>query len=857
MKHELLLPVGNMEMAQAAVHHGADAIYMGVPGFNARGRSMDFSLEQMRSIIDFAHLHGVRAHLAWNVVIFEEELSACEDLFTQILQLHPDAIIVQDLGLARRLRQLAPEQILHASTQMTVTNEYAIQALKELNIRRYVLGRENSLKDIQWIRQKTSEELEVFVHGALCVSYSGQCFTSESLGGRSANRGQCAQSCRFEYEMFVDGQKTNLGAKKYLVSPQDLCGLRQIPQLMSSGVQSFKVEGRLKAPAYVAAAARAYRYVIDQTLLGNVLQEKKFQDLENKMATTYSRGFYPGWLNGVAHQELVNGTYGSHRGLACGSVIGWQGKYLKVKLTVDSLKPGDGLMFVDPSGRMEDTGTFIFESQKKDSFWLLGFQAQFAQDKIVPGMQIYWNHDAGLKKELQQGMDDRRLQKKVPAIWKINAQLGQPLTLQLEVLHAQVQGSTASALQVARTQGLTEESVKAELSSLGGTSFQFDQLQALGDQNLAQMFSQPMFLSHRELKELRQKLVAEAQSLILGKNLEGTVVKSSSSDLSLKEDMPVSTMNSDSRSSTEFHLLLRNKDQVQTLLSDASLVQSLLQEIPTTVFLDFEFGRDEEPSLKSLQQAGFNAGMATTRILKPEEDRHLKRILKMQPDAILIRNLGAFQFFQNEKYPGKLHADFSLNVSNHWTANELLKMGFDSLTCSYDLNAQQVADLIQATSAKKMVVTLHQYMPSFHMEHCVFAAFLSQGNSFRDCGKPCEKHSLELKDQFGNRHFIKADQECRNTMYHAKAQTALLHAEAWKNQGLGAFRFEALNEQGSSLLEKIQTYVEFFRNPAAAASLISILGASEKYGLGSGTMEHAHRYKSRKNDGTNGRVFKD
>ncbi len=525
MKYELLLPVGNMEMAQAAVHHGADAIYMGVPGFNARGRSMDFSFEQMKSIIDFAHLHGVRAHLAWNVVIFEEELTSCEALLPEILQLHPDAIIVQDLGLARRIRQMAPNQILHASTQMTVTNHYTIQALRDLNLRRFVLGRENSLQEIALIKQNTTEELEVFVHGALCVSYSGQCFTSESLGGRSANRGQCAQSCRFEYEMLVDGQKKNLGSKNFLVSPKDLCGLRQIPELMSLGVNSFKVEGRLKTPAYVAAAAKSYRYVIDQTIAGNVFKEEDFQKLEQQMATTYSRGFYSGWLNGVAHQELVDGTYGSHRGWLCGEVVGWQGKFLKVQLNVDSLQPGDGIMFVDPLGKKEDAGTFIFESQKRNGFWLLGFQAQFSQEKVIPGMKIYWNHDAGLKKELQQGMDDRRLQKKVPARWKVQAGLGHPLTLQLQVLHATVQGSTISSLQPARNQGITVDSLKEELSSLGGTSFKFLDLQGMEGQSLEDLFSQPMFLSHRELKELRQKLVAEAQGLLTSKNLEGTLVQ--------------------------------------------------------------------------------------------------------------------------------------------------------------------------------------------------------------------------------------------------------------------------------------------------------------------------------------------
>ena len=201
---ELLLPVGSLEMALAAIHNGADAIFVGTPGFNARGRSYDHSLDELAEIIKQCHLHGVCVNLALNIVIFENELSEVAALLAKILPLKPDALIVQDLGLAKLIREMAPTQPIHASTQMTVTNHEAINFLDDLKMKRFVLGRENSLSEIKLIRAQTDKELEVFVHGALCVSYSGQCFTSESIGGRSANRGQCAQSCRFSYEMIVD-----------------------------------------------------------------------------------------------------------------------------------------------------------------------------------------------------------------------------------------------------------------------------------------------------------------------------------------------------------------------------------------------------------------------------------------------------------------------------------------------------------------------------------------------------------------------------------------------------------------------------------------------------------------------------
>ena len=227
---ELLLPVGNMEMALAAIHNGADAIYLGFPQFNARGRSHDFEIQELRDIIEVCHLYGVRAHLAFNILIFPHEIEAVIKGLEAVLPLKPDALIIQDLGLAKLVREMAPDQVIHASTQMTVTNHEAIHLVEDLNFRRFVLGRENSLSEIKQIEQATDKDLEVFVHGALCVAYSGQCFTSESIGGRSANRGQCAQSCRFGYEVFVDGKPKQLTDKKYVVSPSDLCGIAEIPE---------------------------------------------------------------------------------------------------------------------------------------------------------------------------------------------------------------------------------------------------------------------------------------------------------------------------------------------------------------------------------------------------------------------------------------------------------------------------------------------------------------------------------------------------------------------------------------------------------------------------------------------------
>ena len=334
---EILAPVGTFDMCQAAVHNGADAIYVGMPHFNARGRTTDFSSEELEHIIYFCHTNGVKVFIACNVLIFESELAEVEKILREIIPLGPDAFIVQDIGLVRLIKKIAPKQVVHASTQMTVTCSKAIELTSDLNISRYVLAREVSIPEITKIRKETDKELEVFVHGALCVSYSGQCLTSESEGGRSANRGQCAQSCRMDYKIVVDGEVKDLGEKRYLVSPQDLCGIEDVGRLIEAGVDSFKIEGRLKSPEYVASTVRNYKEVSTEVFSGRKVADLKRR--ENELSLTFARGHFNGWLDGVNHQKLVDPRFSRPQGIYLGKVVGVNNASIEVA-TSEELRPG-------------------------------------------------------------------------------------------------------------------------------------------------------------------------------------------------------------------------------------------------------------------------------------------------------------------------------------------------------------------------------------------------------------------------------------------------------------------------------------------------------------------------------------
>jgi putative protease len=285
-------------------------------------RADNFRAEELPEIVEYLHRYGVRGFVTFNTLIFTDELQHAAQTLIQLEQAGVDAIIVQDVGLARLAREVAPELELHASTQMTITSPEGLKLARELGITRAVLARELSLREL--MRFPTADfPVEVFVHGALCVAYSGQCLTSESLGQRSANRGECAQACRLPYQLLVDGRQKDLGDKRFLLSPQDLAGIDEIPELIRLGVASFKIEGRLKSPEYVAAVTRVYRNAIDRAVEA-LSSEEEVATASAKdrysLEMTFSRGLFSGWLHGVNHQRLVNWRCGKKRGSFVGFV---------------------------------------------------------------------------------------------------------------------------------------------------------------------------------------------------------------------------------------------------------------------------------------------------------------------------------------------------------------------------------------------------------------------------------------------------------------------------------------------------------------------------------------------------------
>jgi U32 family peptidase len=792
---ELLAPAGDWEALRAACANGADTVYFGLSAFNARHRAANFTPDELPKVIEFLHARNVRGFVTLNILIYSDELGDVAKYVRLTAESGADAVIVQDLGLARLMARMAPGLHVHASTQMTLTEPRGVEWARErLNIRRAVLARELSVADIRKVAEQSSVPLEVFVHGALCVAYSGQCLTSEALGGRSANRGQCAQACRLPYEMVVDGEVRDLGERAYLLSPQDLAGHEFVADLIDSGVISFKIEGRLKGPHYVAATTKAYREAIDAAAVQRpfVIDADQKRDLQQ----TFSRGFTPGFLEGPNHQRLVQGRFPKSRGLFVGTVRGVSRRGVRVELTDNDpsiLAPGDGVVFdmgrpedKEPGGRIWQASEFQVPGSKFQVE--IAFESSVDLSAICIGAKVWKTDDPVMKKRLERTYVGDPIARRAPVSMTLEGDIGEPLRLRL----SDAEGREASAewpgpIEKARKQSLTPEALREQLDRLGDTPFELATIDC--------RLPIDAMVPRSVLNELRRQAVA---ALVSKREAASRVEVADQLDQWRAE---ISSRNSGLRTQDSgLTVLARTMDQLEAVLAHK----------PAMVYCEFEDVRRYKDAVPLARAACVPIGLATLRILKPGEEGFLKPILQAEPDAILIRNLGAMLYFREFAPHIEQISDFSMNVANELTADLLMREGFSRIVPSYDLSWDQFTALVRRSNPDWYEPVIHQHMPMFHNEFCTFAAFLSTGTNHTNCGRPCDRHKVDLRDRAGAQFPVVADAGCRNTVYNAVPQSAAEYVGRMRALGLRRFRVELLREtpeQVGPLLEAYQRVI--------------------------------------------------
>ena len=798
---ELLAPAGDWECVRAAVANGADAVYFGLPRFNARMRAENFTEADLPEVVRFCHNHGVRAYVTFNVLIFTDELP---DAVAQLRLLEAagvDAIIVQDVGLADLARRLTPRLRVHASTQMTITSPEGVEFAAELGVKRTVLARELSLREFEKF-DPSKMPLEVFVHGALCVAYSGQCLTSESLGQRSANRGECAQACRMPYALVVDGAVRDLGDKRYLLSPQDLAAVREIPSLVALGIKSFKIEGRLKSPEYVAAVTAVYRKAINAAL--DDQPREPTEDDWYRLEMTFSRGLYPGWMHGVNHQELVGARYGKKRGPFAGRITHVGRDHIELDAAL-ALKNGDGLAFDTGGDTDAEQGGRIYGIRGRKIFFEHG-RIDFQRLKI--GDRVWKTDDPALTRELRTtfaGNIAVRRAHKLPLHFRITGKAGTPIRIEAQSGNRTAVVESHQPLAAAIKQPLTVEKLAAQFDRLDETPFRLESIDNRLDGDVIAPVS--------ELNRLRREAVA---ALLVEPEIPTPAISLEQILAEVRDQPPA-------EAEPQLTVLCRSMEQL-----DAALAAPI-----DLLHVDFEDIRRYREAVEHARAAGKAIFLATPRIQKAGEQGFFKLIENAAPDGVLIRNVGAIAHFKNS--PLRRIGDFSLNVSNPISASIFRAHGLERLTVSYDLAVGQVTALAQAVPAGWLELTIHQHMPMFHMEHCVFAAFMSKGATFLDCGRPCEKHRVHMRDRVGIDHPLRADVGCRNTLFNASAQTGAKFFGALWGAGLRHFRVELLEEDASETTGILTAYRSLIDGRDEGGALWKRLRATHQLGVTQGT----------------------
>ena len=743
---ELLSPVGDFECLKAAVQNGANAVYLGAASFSARAKATNFAGEELFEAIKYAKLRNVAVHLALNTLIKNEEFSDAVNLAVSAYNNGVDAIIIQDLGLAAYLRKYYPEIPLHGSTQMTVHNlEGAIQ-LEKLGFSRVVLSRELSIDEIKYIRENTNLELEVFIHGALCISYSGQCLLSSMIGGRSGNRGLCAQPCRLPYELIEENNDNTYSLDKgYLMSPRDNFGMEYLPELIKMGINSFKIEGRMKTPTYVGVVTKHYRKYID-LVLNNIsldndnLKQLIKENLDNKNQGTlltdkeeitqvFNRGgFSTGHFKPTPNKELIFKDKPNNMGIYVGTIshINENKGHLKLKLE-NTLSVSDRISINNESYTISELmiDNKNFETLEKGNLVKIGRM----KGKISVGNKVYRIETAKLNKAISPTFKEDKNFRKVKLNGEIILKENTPISFKVwsdDGFYKNIVSEITSEVipQIALNKPITEEKVVEQLSKTGNTEFEFDYINVIMDGNL--------FVQMSILNDLRRNVLEKLETIVLEKyahSLEPT-------NISLPTVFE-NTSNIIEQNYKSISLLLNilNPEFAYNTLTDIDKLY-----IPLNYFVNSKF----EAILNILTDT-FNVYVYMPHILKDQMKQNISFeniVSKFNIKGFVISHISQLETVS--KFGLDLIANFNLNTYSSLSIQNLANNNFSSFTSSVELEKDEINNLNRNANLAQEVI-VYGKIPVMTNGYC----YLGKSNKcYKECDKKCNKNSkFYLKDR--------------------------------------------------------------------------------------------------------------
>ena len=810
---EVMSPAGYWPQLNAAVEAGADAVYFGLTHFSARAK-VGFALDELHEVMQTLHRRNVRGFVTFNTLVYGHELAEASRAIAAIAEAGVDAIIVQDIGVAALARQIAPNLEVHGSTQMSVTNVAGVEFARRLGANRVVLARELSLAEIRSIKEQTDVELEIFVHGALCVSYSGQCFSSEAWGGRSANRGQCAQACRLPYDLMVDGKHKPLADARYLLSPGDLMAIDHVEEMVDIGIASLKIEGRYKDAEYVALTTRAYRAAVDAALAKR--SEKISRDEKLLLEQVYSRGLGDFFIGGTNHQQVVNGRAPRHRGICVGTVAQVGEQHIIIEPRTVPLKAGDGIVFDaadwrSPEEREEGSRIFSVTNMANGNVSLSFGRRAINHTRVRPGDLVWRTNDVDVAKAAKPYIEPHLpvTRQPIEIFFDMTADHRLQMTWQLVYRpEAQVVILLDPPVTEEPQRPVSEEFLLKQLGRLGGTYYQLAQVENRSGIELS--------LAPSYLNTIRREAVALLDAVLAAVDV-GTVHEPVAVLAAAQEQI---VREPDTNAPVQVHVMVRQAWQLPAAIAAR----------PASITLDYLELYGLKDAVASVKEAGITVQVASPRVLKPGEARITQFLAKLDC-PVLVRGAGYIDELRDAGVT--MVGDFSLNAANGLSAQLLRDAGITRLAPTHDCNAAQITDMVTQLGGSSIEVIAYHHLPVFHTEHCVFCRFLSTGTSYKDCGRPCESHQVGLRDKHGRIHPVIADVGCRNTVFGAEAQEGTKHLAGWLSAGVKHIRLEFVHESAAD----VSAVIALYQDGIAGIQSWSDIGRELRHAAPSGVTE--------------------
>lgn len=796
---DLLSPVGDFECLKAAVQNGADSVYFGANLFSARAFANNFDLKELQKAILYAKIRGVKTNLTLNTLIKDDEFDDAIKLATNAYKFGIDAIIVQDLGLAKKLIELFPDLPIHGSTQMTVHNLNGALELQELGFKRVVLARELSADEIEYISKNTNIEIECFAHGALCISYSGQCLFSSMLGGRSGNRGKCAGPCRLPYELLENDKKINSG---YLLSTKDLYGLDYIPFFVKANVDCLKIEGRMKSPEYVATVTRIYRKYIDLALSN---EEYKVDENDRKeLMQVFNRGMSStGHLDSTENKNLVYKEKPNNMGLFLGTVKKFNEN--KGYITLELKEP---ISIGDTISLEKETGTYTVSELMKNKRNIveteIGQTVTIGRMKgnIKLGDKIYKISSKDLSIRAKESY--RREVKKIPLSCEVTVKKGQPISIHVDSLYnfepykdLELTCTLEYIPEEARSRPLDEEAIINQISKTASTPYCFEEIKV----NLEENVFLPKLSS---LNELRRSALENVQSYATSKitrNLPDNINKDSKEKINedIISEMRIYKTISSNPCEPKITLLL-NILNLSFDYSSLTDIDSLY--IPLKYFTNRKYDK-----ILTLLSKKFDTYVYMPTIIKGNYKNLFyanieKSIEKFDIKGFVISNLCNIKLlgdlFEDLNKHFKIIANYTFNVFNSNTVLELKKLGISRFILSPELDKKTLTTLADFSYLEKELI-VYGKIPILNMNYCLLG---NTNKCYPECNSRCTKdNTYYLKDRLNMKFRVLPDNiQTVTTVYNSKITSI-----ASSDFNINFARIDILDESVYEIKNIIQT----------------------------------------------------